>query len=185
MAHVVLDSDGTIASYAWTQTAGPSVELSNATTAQPTFIVPPVIQDTTLTFSLVVTDNNGASSAPDTVNIVVKNLPANIPPTANAGPDQTVNQNATVTLDGSASSDRDGSIEYYQWTQTKGPLAVLNEVDQHVAPQKAMFTALNVGPNGDTMVFTLTVFDTDGAISRDTVNVKVNGGAQQRMQPNQ
>ncbi len=41
----------------------------NATTAQPTFIVPPVIQDTTLTFSLVVTDNNGAFSAPDTVNI--------------------------------------------------------------------------------------------------------------------
>ena len=83
-------------------------------------------------------------------------------------------------MDGSASSDRDGSIEYYQWTQTKGPLAVLNEVDQHVAPQKAMFTALNVGPNGDTMVFTLTIFDTDWGNFRNTVNVKVNGGAQQQ-----
>jgi hypothetical protein len=176
------DSDGgTIASYTWTQTAGPSVELNLDRPAQPTFIAPPVTQDTSLTFSLVVTDNSGtASSATDTVNILVKNLPANLRPTANAGPDRTVNQNATITLDGSASSDRDGSIEYYQWTQTSGPLVVMNEIDEHVAHQKVLFTAPNFGPNGATMVFRLTVFDTDGATARDTVNVKVNGGEQQQ-----
>jgi hypothetical protein len=127
-----------------------------------------------------VTDNNGASSAPDTVNILVKNRPANLPPRANAGPDQTVNQGTTVTLDGSASSDRDGSIEYYQWTQTAGPLVALNETDEHVAPQKATFTAPNVGLNGatTTLTFRLTIFDSDGATGRDTVNVKVINGGQ-------
>jgi hypothetical protein len=170
------DSDGgTIASYTWKQTAGPSVELNTDRPAQPTFIVPQVSQDTTLTFSLVVTDNNGASSAPDTVNILVKNRPANIPPKAKAGPDQTVNEGTTVTLDGSASTDRDGSIEYYQWTQTAGPLVALNEIDEGVAPQKATFTAPNVGTNGatTTLTFRLTVFDSDGATGRDTVNVRV------------
>jgi hypothetical protein len=169
------DSDGTIASYTWKQTAGPSVELNTDRPAQPTFIVPQVTQDTTLTFSLVVTDNNGASSAPDTVDILIKNRPANLPPKANAGPDQTVNQGATVTLDGSASTDRDSTIEYYQWTQIAGPPVALNEIDEHVAPQKATFTAPNVGTNGapTTLTFRLTVFDSDGATGRDTVNVKV------------
>jgi hypothetical protein len=171
------DSDGTIASYTWKQTAGPSVDLNLDRPAHPTFIVPPATQDTTLTFSLVVTDDSGASTAANTVNIHVKNLPANLRPIANAGPDQTVNQNATVTLSGSASSDRDGTaIEYYQWTQTSGPLVVMNEIDEHVATPKAMFTAPNVGPNGATLVFRLTVFDSDGATASDTVNVNVNGG---------
>src|SRR5690349_18875589 len=56
------DSDGSIASYAWTQTVGSAVTLSAANVAQPTFTAPTVASATTLTFSLVVTDNRGASS---------------------------------------------------------------------------------------------------------------------------
>ena len=65
------DSDGSIASYAWTQTAGAAVTLSSSTVVQPTFPAPNVAAATTLTFSLVVTDNRGAASAASTVNVTV------------------------------------------------------------------------------------------------------------------
>jgi hypothetical protein len=66
------DTDGTIASYAWTQTMGTAVTLSNASTRNPTFTAPSVTADTTLRFSLTVTDNGGATSTADTVNVVVQ-----------------------------------------------------------------------------------------------------------------
>lgn len=65
------DANGTIASYAWTQTAGTAVTLSNAAIAQPTFPAPAVVAATTFTFSLIVTDNGGATSAASTVTITV------------------------------------------------------------------------------------------------------------------
>jgi hypothetical protein len=65
------DSDGTITTYAWSQTGGPAVALSSTSTATTTFTAPVAPTDTTLTFSLVVTDNSGASSTADPVSIVV------------------------------------------------------------------------------------------------------------------
>ena len=65
------DNDGTIASYAWTQTAGAPVTLSNANTAQASFEAPDVAANTTLTFKLTVTDDKGAT-AEDTINVTVK-----------------------------------------------------------------------------------------------------------------
>ena len=65
------DPDGSVASYAWTQTAGPAVTLASTTTAQTAFTAPTVAATTTLTFSLVVTDFNGAASTPDTVTVTV------------------------------------------------------------------------------------------------------------------
>lgn len=70
------DLDGEITSYAWQQTAGPSVTLSDSTAAQPTFTAPSVDADTTLTFQLIVTDD-GAASAADTVDVLVKDVARN------------------------------------------------------------------------------------------------------------
>src|SRR5688572_21661234 len=71
------DADGSIAGYTWTQTSGtPTVTLSSSTVAQPTFAAPTVAAATTLTFSLVVSDNRGANSTASSVNITVN------PPTA-------------------------------------------------------------------------------------------------------
>jgi hypothetical protein len=65
------DTDGTIASYAWTQTAGVAVTLSSATAAAPTFTAPIGSGSSLLQFSLTVTDNRGTASAADTVVIAV------------------------------------------------------------------------------------------------------------------
>ena len=97
---------GIIASYSWVQTAGsPTVTLSGVNTATPSFTAPIVTTDTTLTFSLTVTDNDGLNStAADSVNILVKNV--NQPPVANAtvSPSTTVEEDIIVTLDGSSST---------------------------------------------------------------------------------
>lgn len=60
--------------FAWTQTGGPSVTLSNPAAANPTFTAPEVPNGTcvNLTFSLVVSDQHGCPDAtPDTVIIRV------------------------------------------------------------------------------------------------------------------
>lgn len=69
------DTDGTIASYQWSQTAGPAVTLTNADSATATFTAPRVTGDTVLSFMLVVTDNGGASGVAS-VNVTVRILDA-------------------------------------------------------------------------------------------------------------
>ena len=107
------------AGFAWTQTSGPAVTLSNASASQPTFTAPNVdAVGAALEFELQVTDDGDLSSA-DTVTINVSNV--NMAPIANAGSNQTVGEGVQVTLDGSNSSDPDGSIAAFVWTQTSGP----------------------------------------------------------------
>jgi len=162
------DTDGTVASYAWTQTAGTDVGALDVTApSMPTFTSPVVGADEVLTFSLVVTDDDGATSAADTVDIAVT---ANVPPTADAGPDQTVSSFDVVTLDGSGSADSDGTIVTYAWTQTTGTNVVLDET----VPTMPTFTAPNVGGD-EILTFELVVTDDDGAMSlADTVVVTIN-----------
>ena len=69
------DPDGNITSYSWKQTAGPFVLLTGSHRESKTFTAPSVSSNTTLIFSLIVTDNKGASSAPDNVAITVKPRP--------------------------------------------------------------------------------------------------------------
>jgi Leucine-rich repeat (LRR) protein len=65
------DSDGTIVSYTWLQTAGPSVTLATPNAASTSFTAPQVSSDSLLTFRLTVTDNRGASTSAST-NVTVK-----------------------------------------------------------------------------------------------------------------
>lgn len=68
------DSDGTIASYRWTQVAGNTVTLNGANTASASFTAPQVTASTALTFRLTVTDNQGATGSDD-VTITVTDGP--------------------------------------------------------------------------------------------------------------
>ncbi len=65
------DADGTIAAFAWAQTAGQAVTLSNANTANASFLAPQVTADVALTFQLTVTDNQGATGT-DQVVVTVR-----------------------------------------------------------------------------------------------------------------
>ena len=67
------DPDGTILGYRWQQTAGLAVTLSSETNSQVTFMAPD--QPTVLTFSLIVTDNQGTVSIADEVQVVITDGP--------------------------------------------------------------------------------------------------------------
>jgi MYXO-CTERM domain-containing protein len=157
---------GTTLTYAWSQTAGPTVSLTGGNTAQPTFTAPEVTADTVLTFTLTVSD--GTLSSTDTVSITVKNVAAqNRPPVANAGADQTVEEGATVTLAGSG-TDPDGDALTYEWTQTAGPTVTLDRGNT-ATPS---FATPDV--EADTVFsFTLKVTDANGAFAEDSVSITV------------
>jgi hypothetical protein len=63
------DPDGDTLTYAWTQTAGPTVTFSSTTAVKPTFTAP--ASATSLTFQLVVSDGT-LSSSPASVTITVQ-----------------------------------------------------------------------------------------------------------------
>jgi len=164
------DFDDGIESYLWKQTAGPSVSLSNPQAIKPTFMSPSVAagQSTSLKFELTVTDFGGLKDT-DTTVVNVTGDKENVAPTADAGPDQNVDEETTVTLDGSNSSDPDDGIESYLWKQTAGPSVSLSN-PQAVKPT---FLAPDVGTDGVSFTFELTVTDYGSLQSTDTAIINV------------
>ena len=66
------DSAGEIAVYAWVQTGGPEIALSDEMAAAPTFVPPPVSgDDVVLSFTLKVTDEDGFEDN-DSIDVIVR-----------------------------------------------------------------------------------------------------------------
>ena len=89
--------------------------------------------------------------------------PSNESPVADAGPDQTVtdtddNNVETITLDGSGSSDPDGTIDLYEWIDGSS-----------LGTGEFLDVDFTVG----THVVTLEVTDNDGSTDTDTVTIIV------------
>ena len=100
------DPDGDTISYSWAKTAGPSVTLSNDMAQNPTFTAPSSAG--TISFTLTVSDD----TLSDTDDITIT-ISSNQAPTANAGSNQNVAVGASVTLDGTSSSDPDSNTLMY------------------------------------------------------------------------
>ena len=188
------DPDGDALRYSWRQIhssgrrpfPGDEVRLSDTTVAKPTFTAPSVPK--TLWFRLWVGDGNGNSDEDTVVVSVVAPKPTTKPPTpteptttqpttptqppptknrapvADAGDPQSVDAGASVTLDGSGSSDPDGDTLAYQWT---APGGVTLTGANTASPT---FTAPSTAGS---LTFQLTV--SDGKLSHsDSVTVTVN-----------
>ncbi|HET6590999.1 MAG TPA: PKD domain-containing protein [Candidatus Nitrosocosmicus sp.] len=117
------DHLGGTLTYNWTQIDGPKVTLSDSTSLNPTFTSPLTTDTTDLVFELVVTNDLGLDSEPDSVTIIVNPV---IPPTADAGDDQSVDSGSTGQLDGSGSLDPNNLPLTYSWSQTSGPSVTLS-----------------------------------------------------------
>ena len=143
------DSDGTIASYAWTfgdSTTGTGKTVTHAYGAAGTYTV-----------KLVVTDNKGATATTTGSVMVTAPAPVNVPPTAAI--DTTVS-NLTVNFSGAGSTDSDGTITSYAW----------NFGDSQTGSGKTV--SHTYGAAG-TYTATLVVTDNSGATSTATQTVTV------------
>jgi hypothetical protein len=159
------DPDGSISAYAWSKVSGPaSGNITTPNTASTT--VTGLVQGSYV-FRLTITDNDGAK-ATDDISVTVNAATTNIAPTANAGSDQSITlPSSLITLDGTASSDADGSIASYAWSKVSGPAS---GTITSVASSITTVTGLVQG----TYIYRLTVTDNDGAKDTDDLTVTVN-----------
>jgi RHS repeat-associated protein len=110
------DADDNPLTFKWSMTSVPSgseAKLSNASAVGPTFVVD---RPGAYVAQLIVNDGT-VDSSPDMVTISTKNSK----PVAEAGPDQTVYVQKTVTLDGGKSSDVDGDPLTFKWSMISSP----------------------------------------------------------------
>jgi hypothetical protein len=97
--------------------------------------------------------------------VVLPPPPVNKRPVANAGPGQTFTLfYSTITLNGSLSSDSDGVITSYRWTQESGPVLPMSYPDSVIN----VIRNIVVG----TYLYRLVVTDNRGA--QDTARVTIN-----------
>ncbi|MDI1322034.1 MAG: PKD domain-containing protein [Algoriphagus sp.] len=159
------DPDGGQLVFGWQPLSGPQIPLIISPNS-PQTIVTGMVSGLYI-FELSVTDNRGAS-AKDTVQITIS--PAqNQPPIANAGIDQVIKLspvNTTIKLDGSNSKDPDGSIIRFGWGLISGQGRIMIK-----SPNSAQTNVS--GFREGVYRFELTVTDSGGALSKDTIQVTV------------
>ncbi len=154
------DADGTILRYIWTKVSGPTAGvLTNGTKSIATLSG---LTAGIYKYSLKVIDSR-ASWALDTMTITV-----NATPLAKAGVDGVITVPASsYTVNGSASSDPDGTITSYKWTKIAGPTSYV--ITNSVAASTSI-TSLTAG----TYTFRLTVKDNRNGTAYDDMLIIVN-----------
>ena len=113
------DADADPLTYSWSLSVpgGSAATLSDPTAVGPTFVAD-VAGD--YVAQLIVNDGTEDSAA-DTSTVTANAVPANNPPVADAGLDQSILTGDTVTLDASGSSDADGDPLTFSWSLSVPP----------------------------------------------------------------
>jgi PKD repeat protein len=108
------------------------------------------------TVTLTVTDDDEGVGT-DTLTVTV----GNVPPTAEAGPDQTVNEGDLVSFTGSYTDPGTGDTHTIEWDFGDGTAASSSLTPSHVYADNGVYTV------------TLTVTDDDGGVGVDAMTVSV------------
>lgn len=157
------DSDGSIASYSWTQISGPNTStLSNANAAAPSLSN---LISGVYTYRLTVTDNAGITDS-DYIKINVSTAYANALPSVNAGGDKSITLPVNGTSITATATDTDGTISSYAWTKVSGGSATLSGTTTATLALSAMVEG--------SYIFRVTVTDNAGGTKSDDVMVTVN-----------
>lgn len=156
------DVDGNSLTFTWSILEAPSG--SSATLSDPAAVMPTFQLDAPGAFIIQLAVDDGTATSFDTVRINSENSA----PVAIAGDDQTAAINSVVTLDGSRSSDPDGTPLNFQWaigSMPEGSSATLSDADS-VSPTLITDVA---------GVYTISLVVSDGFVESapDTVVVRV------------
>ncbi|MBO9635169.1 MAG: T9SS type A sorting domain-containing protein, partial [Chitinophagaceae bacterium] len=164
------DRDGKLVRYIWSKISGPSFGTINTPVSENgVTTVTNLTQAGTYIYEVKAVDDR-ADWTTAQVTITVTDGPAggNQNPVARAGNDISITAPAnSVTLNGSGSSDPDGSISAYEWSKVSGP------AEGTIAAPNSVSTAVNSLAVG-TYVFRLKVTDNKGATAQDDITVTVN-----------
>jgi len=154
-------------SYSWAQLIGSPVSLSTYIGDQVRFIAPDLEGENSELLSFQVTGySEGNGWASDIA--MVRVLPFNGPPIADAGPDQTVSQNVFVNLEGSGTDPEDTKLKF-QWSQKSGSQVTLYQRSF----EDVYFVSPFIDSNSADLVFELRVTDSDRNFDTDDVTITV------------
>lgn len=154
------DSDGTISTFAWEQTGGPTVTLDGGATSSVSFAMPDT-EGAEVSVKLTLTDDDGATKS-ETFTLTV-----NSAPTVTINGDSTADEGTTLTLEGAA-TDPDNNVSAFQWRQVSGPAATLSNAT--TATLSAVMPMLN---DNLPLVFELKATDELGLSATQTFEVTV------------
>lgn len=167
------DPDGSVAAYWWIFGDGASVTVSTPTTthvytAPGNYAATLWVRDNagawSATSDVVMVSITGGTVATTTTTTLAKTTTTlggtNVPPVPNAGPNQSAQSLISLTFNGSASRDPDGTITFAQWTFGDGANA-------------GGLTATHAYAHPGTYTATLTVIDDRGASAADTAVVTI------------
>ena len=161
------DAEDTL-TYLWSHNSTLPITLADQNAVDTAFAAPSVSSETTIAFTLAVSD--GTDTATDEVAVTIID---NAPPTIDAGADRTVTEGDTVTLNGTASDDDAADTLTYSWSHNSTLVITLDDANS----LNATFAAPDVA--ADTPIqFTLSVSD-GTATATDTTLVTITASSDQ------
>ena len=169
------DPESQSLSYGWQQVAGPSATLE-ANGPMLTVSMPDITSDTTLSFTVTVSDGKHETTS-EPFDVVVTPQPSTVIAQVTASGSQTNNQfnpGSIVTLNAGGSTDSNGNLLTYSWIQTAGSSVSLSST----STASVSFTAPSA-TTSSVLSFTVTVNNGQGAdTSVDEKSISVTIAAQ-------